>query len=1143
MKKNFDLWVHNHPTLKKLIMELKIALFITITAVSNAFSIPSYAQVAKVSLNMENKRLEQVMDEIEKQSEFYFIFNQKQIDVNREIDIQADNELITDVLPELFNGTNVHYAVFDRKILLTKDPQEISHPDYIVAVEQQQPITGTVTDSNGDPLPGVNVILKGTTVGAITDILGKYAVSAPDRNGTLVFTFIGFTAQEIPVNGRNVVDATLAEELKSLNEVVVTALGIKREAKSIGYSVSAVNTDQILDANMVNFGNSLTGKVAGLNVSSLSSGAGGTSKIRIRGQLSFSANNSPLIVVNGIPINNDPTTSSNPNAQESDLGDGLQSINPDDIESLTVLKGASAAALYGFRAKDGVIIITTKTGANKTGLGIEFRTSFTADQALDFTDYQYEYGQGEFGVRPASVSDARSTGGWSFGTKFDGLPIWSIDGKEHPYVPFKDRYKAFYNIGTNLTNSVALSNGNEKGSYRLSVSNTDATNIIPNSTYNKKIFDVSMNYKFNEKLSAQLNANYTIDENKNPPFGGQRFSIPNSIMTMANSIDPRWLKDSYKDPITGDETRWTRFLDRTNWYWSAYERLEENKKNRFYGNLVLRYQLAQWLYIQGRVGQDKYFIYHEVNNPTGTANNPPVAIGYNGAFSQNKNTFRELNMDFLIGANKTFGDFGIDATFGGNAMDQIRDNLSVSVTNFYIRDLYTIGNGQIKTPDYSYSGKKVNSLYGSLNLSYKDYFFLNATARNDWFSTLNPQSNSYLYPSVSGSFLFSQAFANLMPSWINYGKLRASYAEVGGDTDPYSDNLYYDMASNTYNGYAYGNISGSTSPNANLRPLKVKEVEAGMELILFDRRVSFDAALYRKNTVDEILNVDISNASGYTTTKVNVGKLRNQGIEVLLTVVPVRNRNFTWETGINYTYNISKVLELAAGQPIINVGSATFIGRLSQEVGKPLASLRGYDYLRNDEGKIITINGRFQRGDEITYGSGIPKHIGGILNTFTYKKIRVFAQVDFKAGHKLISDTNWNMLRSGHHKNSLPGREGGVIFDGVNPDGSPNTTAVEAETFYTDYSGKRITTESVYNASFVRWRTLAIGYDASHLVSKTFIRGMSVNVNINNVLMIKKYTDNIDPEAVSQVRDTQSGLESISLPTTRSYSLSLNFKF
>jgi TonB-linked SusC/RagA family outer membrane protein len=1115
---------------------MRLTVFISILTIFQSYAIESYSQKTRISLDISVSKLVDVMDEIENRSEFYFLFNEKLIDTERIVSLNAKDKRIDDILDEIFKGTNVVYTITDRKIILA--------PDFLSESSQQQiRISGTVKDASGLPLPGVTIVIKGTTQGTVTDVNGIYSIQVPSIQTVLQFSFVGFGTKEISVGSQTEINVILEESIQQMDEVIITALGIKRDAKSIGYAATSVNTSEINNPASVNFGNNLLGKVAGVNVTALPSGAGGTSKIRIRGQSSFNAHNTPLIVVNGIPINNIPATSSNPNAQESDLGDGLQSINPDDIESMTVLKGASAAALYGYRAKDGVIIITTKTGANKTGLGIEFKTSFTAEQALDFTDFQYEYGQGEFGIRPASVSDARSSGGWSFGTKFDGELVWAIDGKQHPYVPFKDRIKAFYETGTNITNSLSLSGGNESGSYRFSVANTNAANIVPNSVYNKRIFDVALNYKFGENLTAMVNINYSVDYNKNPPFGGQRFSIPNSIMTMANSIDPRWLRDSYIDPDTGNETRWTRFLDRTNWYWSAFKQLEENKKDRIYGNVLLRYQLTEWLYIQGRIGQDKFFTYHQVNNPTGTANNPPVAVGYNGSFSQNKDSFREINMDFLVGANKTFGAFGIDATFGGNSMDQSRSSLATTVTNFYIRDLYTIGNGQIKNPTYSYSGKKVNSLYGSINFSFNDFLFLNATGRNDWFSTLNPESNNYFYPSVSSSFLFSQAFSSIMPSWLDYGKLRMSYAEVGGDTEPYRDNLYYSMGANTYNGYAYGSISTGTSPNAYLRPLKVKEVEAGMELILFDRRVSLDIAAYRKNTIDEILNVDISNASGYSTTVVNIGRLKNEGIEALLKIVPIRNNNLNWETGINYTYNISEVLELAEGQPIINIGSAVFVGRLSHEVGKPLASLRGFDYLRNSEGKIITIDGRFQQGKEITFGSAVPKHIGGFLNTFNYKKIRVFTQVDFKAGHKLISDTNWNMLRSGHHKKSLPGREGGVIFDAVNLDGSPNTKAVEAETFYTDYSGKRITTESVYNASFVRWRTLSLGYDMSHFVSNTIIKSFVVNANVNNVLMIKKYTENIDPESVSQVSDRQAGLESISLPTTRSYSISLSFKF
>jgi TonB-linked SusC/RagA family outer membrane protein len=1005
----------------------------------------------------------------------------------------------------------------------------------------QKTITGTVTGSSDNlPIAGVTVLLKGTTIGSTTGIDGKYSVQVPNNQAVLQYSFIGYTSQEITVGSQSVVNVTLAEAVLQMNEVVVTALGIKRESKSIGYAATTVNTAQIANTNNINFGNALQGKVAGLNVSAPPSGPGGSSKIRIRGQSSFGGNNSPLVVINGVPINNSPRIE----ASDADFGDGLQGINPDDIESMTVLKGASAAALYGFRAKDGVIIITTKTGSKKTGLGIEINSSLVADEVLDFRDFQYEYGQGEYGVRPVTLGDARATGIWSFGTKFDGQPYIAFDGQEHPYSPFKNTLKAFYNTGLNWTNSVAFSGGNDKGSFRVSFANSDATGIIPESSYGKKIINMGVNYKFTEKLTAQVNLNYSIEKNVNPPLSTQDMSIAGSIWTLNNTEDPNWLKNPYQD-ANGNEVSFARFTNRTNPWWAVYKRREEVNKNRLYGNALLRYQVAPWLYAQGRIGQDWNASDHNVNGPTGTASTAAAASGFNGTFATDQSENREVNIDFLIGANKKFGVFGIDATIGGNTMEQKYQSISCSVTNFYIRDLYTIGNGQTKSPGEGYSRKKVNSLYGTLDLSFKDYLFLNATARNDWFSTLNPKSNSYLYPSVSASFLFSQALKGMMPNWMNYGKLRLAYAEVGGDTSPYTNTLYYSMNTNQFNGtFPYGSISGTTSPNADLKPLKVKETELGLELIFLDRRLSLDAAVYNKNTVDEILNVDISNASGFSTKKVNVGKLRNRGVELLLTFVPIRTQNFTWESGLNYSYNISKVLQLADNQTVLNVsGAVPWIGQISEEVGMPLGSIRGTDYKRNADGTILTVNGRFQAGNLITYGSALPKHVGGFLNTFTYKAFRLFTQIDFKYGHKFVSNLEYNFMREGYAKQSLPGREGGVVFPGFNADGTANTTAVEAELFYTDYSGKKIYTPFVYDASFIRFRTISLGVDLTKFVSKTFIKGLNVNGNINNFFMIKRYTNNLDPECVTSSTDTDGGIEKAGLPTTRTYGFNVNIKF
>jgi len=1011
---------------------------------------------------------------------------------------------------------------------------------------QQTVISGKVTDTKGAALPGVNVLLKGTVSGTITDADGKYSLAVPDLNGTLVFSFIGFTNAEVPVNGRRTVDTQLSEETTALGEVVVTALGIKREAKRVGYATTAVNSDYITAIRTTNFGNSLEGKVAGLNISAPASGPGGSSKIRIRGQSSFGGNNSPLIVVNGIPINNSSisggSVTGNPTGGSSDQGDGLQSINPDDIESMTVLKGAAAAALYGSRAKDGAIIITTKSGAGRPGIGIEINSSFQADEALDFTDFQYEYGQGEYGIRPKTTADAQSSGVWSFGEKFDGASTPQFDGTSKPYLPNKNRIKDFYRTGTNWTNSVALTGQNDKGNFRLAFSNTDANAIVPNSDYHKKILNLGLNYKLVPQLTLQLNVNYSNEWNHNPPqIGIQDMNANTTIYTMANSIDVHWLKDTYMD-ANGNEQPLARFTNRNNPYWVALKRFENVKRDRLFGNTTLRYQVLKWLYVQGRVGMDYYTRPYDYNRPTGTRSIGAVSSGFNGYYYQDETTNRELNMDFLVGANQKFGDFGVDITVGGNRMEQEYTRVGCSVNNFYVRDLYTIGNGQSKSPFYSYSKKRTNSLYGSAEFSFKDYLFLNVTARNDWFSTLNPKSNSYLYPSASLSYIFTQSFKS-MPAWLTYGKLRASYAEVGGDTDPYSNNLYYSVNSLQLNGSALGTLGSTTSPNANLRPLKVKETEFGLEMRTLDSRINLDISYYIKNTVDEILNVDVSYASGFSSTKVNVGQLQNKGFEMLLTFVPVRKSNLTWETAFNGSYNKSEVKALAEGQKRFDVGSGEFFGTVSHEVGKPLASLRGYDYKRDANGNILTVGGLFQQGDIVTFGSAIPKWIGGWINTISYKQLRIFTQVDFKAGYKIMSNSNLNFYREGLSKASLIGREGGVIFPGVTSEGSPNTTAVEAERFYSQYRSTALAAPFMYNGSFIRWRSLSIGYDLSKYVTKLYVKQLTVSAVCNNVLMIKKYIENLDPEAQVSASDNLQGIETHTLPTVRSYGFNINVKF
>jgi TonB-linked SusC/RagA family outer membrane protein len=1112
------------------------------------FALPVKSQKigsVKINFEMQNETLIAALKKIEAQTPFRFVYRKGELTAVPLRTVNASTYTVEEALNLLLANTDFSFKQVENNVLILlgedsdKSKKTVELSEYSVSLDI--PIRGQVKDAKGVTLPGVSVLVKGTAIGTSTDTDGNYVINVPDGNATLVFTYIGYDTKEVNVSNQSILNVQLLESNTALSEVVVTALGIKRETKKLGYSATAIPTDQLTANRTTNIGNSIVGKVAGVNVTTPSSGPGGSSKIRIRGQSSFGGNNSPLIIVNGVPINNNAVSggyqnAENPSGGSSDQGDGLQSINQDDIESLTVLKGAAASALYGFRAKDGVIIITTKSGTKNVGIGIDYSSNFQVATALDFTDFQYEYGQGEFGRRPTTVAEAQSSGTWSFGTKFDGQPVPQFDGSTQPYLPNKNRVRDFYEQGLEWTNSVSLNGGNDKGGFRISFANTNSGAIVPNSDYKKKILNLGLNYKFTPKLSAQLNMNYSNEFNRNPPqIGIEGFSMNTTIFTMANSIDVNWLKN-YTD-VNGNEMPLGRFTGRNNPYWLAYKKFENIKRDRLFGNASVKYQIKDWLYVQGRFGQDYYSRPYDFNRPTGSRNLAAPVSGFNGTYYQEVGTFKESNLDFLIGANKTLGKFGVDVSLGGNQLRQTQDRLSTSVTNFFVRDLYTVTNGQIKNPNYSFSDKRVNSFYGSADFSYSNYLYLNLTARNDWFSTLNPNSNNYLYPSASASFVFSDALKSL-PSWLSFGKVRLAYAEVGGDTEPYTNNLYYSINPNNFNNSALGNISTNVSPNANLRPLKIKETEAGIDLRLFDGFLGIDFAVYRKFTYDEILDVDISIASGFNQSKVNVGQLKNEGFEMLVSLVPF-NKKFKWETAFNSAYNKSEVIELAGGQTRFIVGNGQYFGSIGHEVGKPLASVLSFDYRRDAQGRVLTAAGKPLLGNLMSYGSAIPKWTGGWLNTFSYKQIRLFTQVDYKFGAVIMSNSNFNFLRHGLSKESLEGREGGALFPGFNADGSANTTRVEAEDFYSAF--RNMGEKFVFDGSFVRLRTISLGYDLSKVFKKS--RGMTISAVGNNVLMIKKYLPNLDPESQISVSDNFQGLDTHSLPTTRTFGLNLNVKF
>ena len=656
-------------------------------------------------------------------------------------------------------------------------------------------VKGRVLDENGSGLPGLSILIKGTSKGTSTDINGSFQLEVPTTETVLIFKYLGYETKEVLVGNQTNLEISLKPENKSLTEVVVTALGIKKQSKSVGYATASVGTDEMTLNRTANFMNALQGKMAGVNITPLGSGPAGTSKIRIRGQSSFGGNNSPLIVVNGVPIDNTNNgargdVSERGSNRTSDGGDGLSSINPDDIEAMTVLKGAAASALYGSRAKDGVIMITTKTRSKGNGISLAYNSNFTSETPLDYTDYQYEYGQGENGVRPTTPFP--TSGQWSFGEKFQpGMTQMLFNGVTLPYEPQRNQISQFYRQGYTWTNTLTLTSGGENGGFSLSVANLDNRTILQNSGYDRKTINLGFTQTLSKRLTISGNINYSNEYRKNPPNIAEQDYSPVIIFNMANSM-PLSALEKYAEDANGNETVWSRFTNRTNPYF-ALKRFDNITNDRIFGNLTAKFNFTDWLFIQGRLGQDYYSREQDYNLPTGTQRQVAAPAGFvNGQFVQDSRNVRELNMDFLLGANKTFGSFGVNLNVGGNQMYRRISRHNVFVQDFYTRDLYTIGNGRQRDATYDFSERQVNSLYGSAEVSFKDYLFLSGTVRNDWFSTLSPENRSILYPSITSSFVFSQAFASALPDWITFGKIRAAYAEVGSDTDvsPYANNLF-----------------------------------------------------------------------------------------------------------------------------------------------------------------------------------------------------------------------------------------------------------------------------------------------------------------------------------------------------------------
>lgn len=1008
----------------------------------------------------------------------------------------------------------------------------------IVSAQEKKTITGTVQDPAGSILQGVTVQEKGTSNGTVTDAKGAFTLQV-GPGATLVFSFIGFGRQEIPVNDQTSLPVKLAPDTKGLGEVVVTALGIQKESRKLGYAVSKVGGDVMDKARETNVAYSLEGRVAGLNVSGVSGGPGSSARINLRGITSFNGG-SPLFVIDGVPMDNTNRGTAGQYGG-ADKGDGIGSINPDDIENMTVLKGATAAALYGTRAANGVILITTKSGKKGGKLSVEYNTNLQFDQAVNNTDFQYVYGQGAQGLRPTDAAMAARTGISAWGEKMDGQPTIQLDGKEYPYSPVTNNIQKFYRLAPTFTNTISTSGGWETGAFRLSLSSLNNQSVLRNSGLDRKTVNLNINQLITDKLKVTVMANYVDEQNKNRPWLSDAPQNANyGITLLAPNVNQVALQPGYDASKRGAEIVYTDDIYKTNPWFVVNQFVNNIDRKRLISAVAARYDFNDWLYAQGRVGYDLTNENYLTVEPWGTA----YSSGGTGRLNDlSKRQISELNTDVLIGARKAItkdlqGDFSV----GGNIRKWVDQNVGMNGSQFIIPYLYVPSNLTNLGSNYLYKELETHSAYYTADFSYKGFLNLGTTGRYDVFSTLPSNNRGIFTPSVTGSFIFSEL--THIPA-LSYGKLRASYAQTSGEAEPYKTLQYYKI-SNTINGQPLGTFDDNM-PNTNLQPYRLKEFEVGTELKFFENRLGLDVSYFRRQTNGEIISASISNASGFLTQTLNLGATRNSGVEVMLNGTPIQTKSFTWNAAFNITKVKNLVVDIDGTENPAPVNLTAYRpgnGNVAIVKGLPMAQIMAYDYRRDANGNVIVgDNGIPERGDLQPMGSAIPDVFGGLTNDFAYRNFNLSFLIDFKYNGKILSATNYYSIVDGLNKMTLDGRETGVVAKGVKEDGTPNTTNVAAYNYY-PLLAQNISSLSVLDGSFIKLRQVTLGYTfPAEWFGHTPFQSIAISLVGRNLWTIMKRTPNIDPEAGFSSDIKAAGLEGGNLPAVRTYGVNVNFKF
>lgn len=1041
----------------------------------------------------------------------------------------------------------------------------------LMSIFAQINISGTVLDADdGQPIIGATVIVKNTTKGTITDNNGNFVISVPSTNTLLRFSYIGKEAIEAPAKAGMTIRLTTGA--KELDEVIVTALGMTREKKSLGYSVGEIQGESLEKVKELNVINSLAGREPGLIISQTAGGPTGSSRVEIRGSSMLTGNNQPLYVVDGVPIDNSNFGSASKDGG-FDLGDGISSINPDDIESISVLKGPAASALYGSQAGNGVIMITTKKAKSSRGsYGVELNSTTTVEQQLTkYNNVQYLYGQGTSG-RISGTSDDRSNSAKSWGPRIDdGLNIWYFDNQLRPYTISNTGIDDFFRLGVTVNNTVTINKTKEDTGLRISYSDLRNGDIVPNSGMSRNTFSIRGNTKVGNKIDIDVKANYINENVKNrPALAGDRNNVGKNLITLPSTYDINLLKNNYKTD-EGNYFNWNNDVNRVNPYWTINEMSNESFKSRILSTALISYAITKKLKLKATGGAD-FSTFTFVDFAPRTT--PGKETGY---LRTQDNTNRTLNADIQLTYKTNFSKiYSVLGSVGASMLKT--DNFQTTITgkDMSEKTIKTINSFSEKTIRESPYQRQINSAYGMVNLGYKNLVYLDATLRVDNTTTLI--NNTYLYPSISGSFIASELFPASFKPVLSFAKLRGSWAEVGSDTSPYLMRLDYSLYPNSINGLPMGGVAGSTIPNPDLKPTRTRSWEAGTELSFIGKRILLDLTYYDQTSRDQIRRVNTSIGTGFSTAILNSGVLNNKGVEIKLNTIPIQTKDLTWNLGVNFARNSNRVTALGDAQ-MYEIENAEWVGtagvRVMAVVGQQLGTIIGKDYQRNERGQIIVdgTTGLPTVTDFYTIlGNSHWDWTGGMFTNLSYKNWTVNAILDVKVGADMYSQTMRSTFSSGKAKETLAGRDewyqseeqrlaagvepkdwiptGGYLVDGVvkteNPDGTiswvDNTMYANPEKYWSSFVANNIPGYFTLDNSYLKVRELSLTYSFPRKVISKFCENLSFSLVARNPFILYSNVPNIDPDS-NYNNGNGKGIEYGSLPSRKSYGVNLNVKF